>query len=190
MTKLPVLRTPRLLLIPATPATLAAELVSPAALGGALGVDVSPNWPPELYDADAVRWTLNALESGSCPPDWCLYYFAEFAEPPARSTLIGVGGFRGGPTADGTVEIGYGVVPESRRRGFAREAVDGLSAGRSAILAYRGSSPYTASPRAVDRRGDVGRVFVCRTSADAGGPDAINTRSAAPSSRPARPTAI
>lgn len=121
---MPLIRTPRLLLIPASPATLAAELVSPAALGELLGVNVSPSWPPELYDEDAVRWTLNAIESGSCPPDWCMYYFAEFAEPQNRSTLIGVGGFRGGPGDDGTVEVGYGVVPESRRRGYAREAVD------------------------------------------------------------------
>jgi RimJ/RimL family protein N-acetyltransferase len=123
---MPVLRTPRLLLIPATPATLAAELISPVALGESLGLDVPASWPPELYDEDAIRWTLNSLESGACPPDWCLYYFAEFAEPPKRSTLIGVGGFKGGPTDDGTVEIGYGVLPEFRRRGYAREAVDGF----------------------------------------------------------------
>ncbi len=123
---MPVLRTPHLLLIPATPATLSAELVSPSALGESLGVDVAPSWPPELYDADAVRWTLSSLESGACPPDWCLYYFAEYADPPRRAILIGVGGFKGGPTDDGTVEIGYGVVPEFRRRGYAREAVDGF----------------------------------------------------------------
>ena len=123
---MPALRTPRLLLIPATPSALRAELSSPAALGESLGANVSPSWPPELYDADAVRWTLNSLESGQCAPDWCLYYFAEYAGPPARSTLIGVGGFKGGASDDGTVEIGYGVVLESRRRGYAREAVDGF----------------------------------------------------------------
>lgn len=123
---MPTLRTPRLLLIPATPATLAAELVSSAALGESLGVGVSESWPPELYDADAVRWTLNAFEDGRCAPGWCLYYFAECADATGQTTLIGVGGFRGEPNEDGVVEVGYGVVPESRRRGYAREAVDGL----------------------------------------------------------------
>jgi RimJ/RimL family protein N-acetyltransferase len=123
---MPTLRTPRLLLIPATPATLAAELVSAAALGESLGVGVSASWPPELYDADAVRWTLNAFEDGRCAPGWCLYYFAECADAAGETRLIGVGGFRGEPTEDGVVEVGYGVVPESRRRGYAREAVDGL----------------------------------------------------------------
>ena len=123
---MPTLRTPRLLLIPATPATLAAELVSAAALGESLGVGVSASWPPELYDADAVRWTLNAFEDGRCAPGWCLFYFPECADAAGETRLIGVGGFRGEPTEDGVVEVGYGVVPESRRRGYAREAVDGL----------------------------------------------------------------
>jgi RimJ/RimL family protein N-acetyltransferase len=39
--------------------------------------------------------------------------------------VIGAGGYKGAPDDTGTVEIGYGVVPERRRRGFAREAVDG-----------------------------------------------------------------
>lgn len=123
---MPRIRTPRLLLIPATPASLSAELVSTAALGETLGADVAASWPPELYDADAVRWTLGALESGQWPPDWCLYYIAESAQAASRPRLVGTGGFKGGPDANGTVEIGYGIVTEARRRGYAREAVDGF----------------------------------------------------------------
>jgi len=148
--------------------------VSPAALRETLGLNVSPNWPPELYDASAIRWTLNALESGQCPPDWCLYYFAEYAEPPNRSTLIGVGGFKGGPSEDGSVEIGYGVVPEYRRRGYAREAVDGFAgwafddARVSRVIAH--TLPHLVASIAVLT--SAGFAYV-GPHADAGEPDAI-----------------
>jgi RimJ/RimL family protein N-acetyltransferase len=177
-------------LIPATRATLAAELVSAAALGESLGVGVSESWPPELYDADAVRWTLNALETGSCPPGWCLYYFAERAEVAGRTKLIGVGGFRGGPTADGVVEIGYGVVPESRRQGYAREAVDGLvgwafaDSRVSRITAH--TLPHLAPSIGVLT--SAGFTYV-GPDADAGEPDAVQyalTRAAYELSRAGR----
>lgn len=119
---MPIIRTERLTLIPATPAILRAELQSPRALAQALGLEVPVSWPPELYDADAVTWTLTMLEQQRFTSDWGCYYIGE-ALSAAPTRLVGVGGFKGGPDASGVVEIGYGIVPEARRRGYATEAV-------------------------------------------------------------------
>jgi RimJ/RimL family protein N-acetyltransferase len=123
------IRTPRLMLIAATAESLSAELASPQALGEFLGCDVPASWPPELYDADAVRWTLNWLAEHPEQAGWCLYYIVESPLAPSdRPQLVGVCGYKGGPDAAGEVEIGYGIVPEQRRRGFASEAVRGMLA--------------------------------------------------------------
>jgi RimJ/RimL family protein N-acetyltransferase len=124
-----VLHTPRLRLIAATPESLRAELVTPSALGDVLEVDVPPSWPPELYDADAVRWTLGFLLAHPDERLWSLYYLVEVGASAAeRDRLVGLCGFKGAPDEEGIVEIGYGVVAESRRRGFASEAVRALLA--------------------------------------------------------------
>ena len=126
---MPRIQTPRLVLIPASIATLNAELDGRRALARELDVDVPPSWPPELYDEAAVRWSLNALETRFLTPDWGLYYVAERLAADgasARQRLAGVVGFKGPPDSGGTVEIGYGILPERRRLGFAREAVDGM----------------------------------------------------------------
>ena len=125
---MPALHTPRLTLFPATMEVLEAELASPEALGRTLGVDVPSSWPPELYDADAVRWAIGWLADHHDDAGWCLYYMA--AKPTGtasgRPLLVGVAGYKGAPDVSGVVEIGYGVVPECRRRGFASEAVRAL----------------------------------------------------------------
>jgi RimJ/RimL family protein N-acetyltransferase len=46
----------------------------------------------------------------------------------ARERLIGIAGFVAPPAADGIVEIGYAIVREYQRRGFATEAVHALLA--------------------------------------------------------------
>ena len=121
------LRTPRLVLIPATTEVLEAELSSPAALGIALDTHVPASWPPELYDADAVRWTLRWLAEHGDDAGWSLYYVATLgAGGDARTALVGIAGYKGAPDANGVVEIGYGIVPEQRRRRFASEAVRAL----------------------------------------------------------------
>lgn len=115
--------TARLVLRPATAVTLRADLAGRAGLARALDAHVPDDWPPDLYDADAIGWTIRALERDPAAADWLGYYFLRAADP---NVLIGVGGFKGPPDGDGVVEIGYSIVRSERRRGFATEASRGL----------------------------------------------------------------
>ena len=125
---MPRIFTPRLVLIPATDETLRAELEGTAALARALGAGVSSEWPPELYDEAATRWCIAALERDPAFADWGMYYVAQPVEGGNGLQVIGAGGCKGPPDAAGLVEIGYAILPSHRRRGYAREAVDGLLA--------------------------------------------------------------
>jgi ribosomal-protein-alanine N-acetyltransferase len=120
----PTIDTPRLILVPATADAMNAELAGRDALAAVLGVDVPASWPPELYDADAVRWVLAALADGRHRDGWGFYYITERPSEGARPLLVGGGGFTAAPDDSGTVEIGYAVVPERQRRGYARETVE------------------------------------------------------------------
>jgi ribosomal-protein-alanine N-acetyltransferase len=50
-------------------------------------------------------------------------YWMVLRESSAVRTLVGAAGFKGMPSEDGIVEIGYGVVAGYQRRGFATETV-------------------------------------------------------------------
>jgi [ribosomal protein S5]-alanine N-acetyltransferase len=121
-----VIETSRLLLIPATPEMLSAELTNHGALAAALDATVPDTWPPEYYDGDAVSAALAALAGATEDRDWHLHYFAHKPAEQSSATLIGAGGYKGPPAEDGTVEIGYSIVRDAQRRGFASEAVRGL----------------------------------------------------------------
>ena len=121
------IRTARLVLQPATLELLRAELSSPEALARELGAEVPATWPPELYDTDAVRWTIAWLEQNADVREWGFYYILEAPHTTgAGARLAGAGGYKGPPNVAGAVEIGYAVVADRRRRGYAREAVGGL----------------------------------------------------------------
>lgn len=123
------IHTPRLELRPAAIDTLEAELRGPAELAAALAAEVPPSWPPDLYDRAAAEWTLAALRS--CAPadrGWWQRYFIRRPAAGAPATLIGCGGYKGPPDGRGAVEIGYAILPEHRRLGYASEAVGGLLA--------------------------------------------------------------
>jgi RimJ/RimL family protein N-acetyltransferase len=121
-----MLRTPRLHLIQATIASLRAELAGRAHLARELDIAVPESWPPELYDEAAIRFTLDRLECEPREEWWWLYYVAELHLPHGGARLVGVAGYKGPVNAEGSVEVGYGILPEYRRQRMAYEATQAL----------------------------------------------------------------
>lgn len=117
--------TKRLELVPATEPLVRAALDSSAALQATLGADVPPSWPPEYLDPPSLEFTLARLDEGPEQAGWWLH-FVVLRGGAANHTLIGSAGFCGPPASEGTIEIGYGIVADRRRQGYATETVRGL----------------------------------------------------------------
>ena len=117
-----LIRTRRLELRPAGVAELEAELSGREALAARLGVNVPDEWPPDLYDEAALRYTLDVVRKAGGDSAWAMYYMVA----PEQGTAVGVCGFKGPPDAEGTVELGYSVVGAYQRKGYATEATSGL----------------------------------------------------------------
>ena len=60
-------------------------------------------------------------------------YFVLLAGETGERVLIGTIGYKGPPSPDGTVEVGYGIVNDHQRRGYASEAVRALVAHAFAV---------------------------------------------------------
>jgi RimJ/RimL family protein N-acetyltransferase len=120
------LRTERLQLVAVTLELARAELASPRRLEKLLGAHVPPSWPPPLNDEKTLRWTIDYLAATPDGVGWGAWYFLHKEHGELRA--VGQGGFTGKPTGEGVVEIGYSIVPEAHRFGFAPEAVRALVA--------------------------------------------------------------
>jgi [ribosomal protein S5]-alanine N-acetyltransferase len=122
------LETERLELVPLTPKLARMALEDREQLGRCLGARVPPVWPGAAFTS-----MLPLLASGFEEPS--------DASPPLPTrlvvhredvVLVGETGFHGPPDRDGTVEVGYSIVPEYRGKGIALEATRELV--RDAIL--------------------------------------------------------
>jgi ribosomal-protein-alanine N-acetyltransferase len=83
-----------------------------------LGCSVPPGWMESIPAAER----LAQLEADPAEEPWLVRAMV------LRGTgrIVGQAGFHDPPDEDGTVEIGYEVVPRHRRRGYASEAVRAL----------------------------------------------------------------
>ncbi len=132
-----LIRTPRLELIAATLDLIAAELEGPEALSALLGVPVPLGWPPGEYDREALEFFTALLVSGGpAALGWYNWYAIAVGADGRREALVGGAGYLG-PPAEGVVEIGYSVMPQTRGRGFATEIVEALTTRALSLEAVR-----------------------------------------------------
>ncbi len=119
--------TARLELLPASGQLARCDVEDPVRFSEQLGARIPPSWPPELL-ADAREPLAKMLEDDPGLTGWMLWYWllrdGAAAEP--GFTLIGVGGFKGRPSADGMIEVGYALLPEYQRTGLGSEGLRGL----------------------------------------------------------------
>ena len=118
------LRTERLLLVAATLELAQAELTNRSRFETLLGAHVPPHWPPPLNDEHSIRWTVERLKADPAASGWYAWYFLHREHE--QKIAVGNGGFTGRPAPDGTVEVGYSIIPDYHRLGLAPEAVRGL----------------------------------------------------------------
>lgn len=128
--------TERLKLVPATVELARAALEGGPALAAGLGAVVPATWPPEFLDRPALEYMLACLAEGPQQAGWWLH-FVVLTHDASGGTLIGSAGYKGPPSPDGTVEVGYGIVRDHQRRGYASETVRGLLAHAFALPAVQ-----------------------------------------------------
>jgi len=117
------LSTTRLELIPATAPLVRAEMGQADLFSKLLGAEIPENWPPELL-VDVLPFFLEQLERHPEQTGWLSWYWVLRGD--AEAVLVGSGGFKGCPQPDGTIEVGYSVLPQYQGYGYATEAVSGL----------------------------------------------------------------
>lgn len=112
----------RLNLIAATADLIKLGIAGREFLSEALGVSVPQSWPPDLYGSAAMRFALTQLGNES-EQGWSFWYLVTAKEP---GELAGICGFKGRPDKRGSVEIGYSILKNFQRQGYASEAVEKL----------------------------------------------------------------
>ena len=111
-------------LVPATADSLRAECHDPESLPRMIEAVVPATWPPPTYERKVSAYALARLEKNPEHSGWWVWYLIRIDCD--RDTLVGTIGFKGAPSLEGTVEIGYSILEDHQRLGLATEAVNGL----------------------------------------------------------------
>lgn len=119
-------------MVPASVALARAELTDRTEFARLLSATVPGEWPPEIL-ADALPIFLEWIEAAPDRVGWYVWYAMMRAPREASDMLtldvgdilIASAGFKG-PPQNGTVEIGYSVLPRFQGHGYATEMVRAL----------------------------------------------------------------
>lgn len=117
----PSLFTPRLRVFRASPSQLSNLIAGAEAYQQQHGDRVAEGC---IEFPGALEFSLRQAQTTEEEGHWWLPYF--FVHQ-VDATLIGVGGFKGPPDADGTLEFGYGIAPAYQCQGLATEAAEALT---------------------------------------------------------------
>jgi [ribosomal protein S5]-alanine N-acetyltransferase len=118
--------TQRLRLIAATIEHGEAEVHKSGQLSKLLGAQIPETWPPPLNDDASMLWFLRYLQENPDAHGWTMWYFVLRNGPGGMPKVIGSGGFKGKPSTDGTVEMGYSIMENHQRQGYCTEAMRAL----------------------------------------------------------------
>jgi RimJ/RimL family protein N-acetyltransferase len=123
------LETERLRLVAGEEALARAEIEDRAEMARLLGVAVPGTWPPPLNDDASMRYFLRfTQEHPGAVGFGCWYWMLKPTKKSGTALLIGNGGFKGQPSEDGTVEVGYSLLAGYQGKGYATEGVRALVA--------------------------------------------------------------
>lgn len=115
-----LLTTLNLRLVACDPEILQTALAGDDQLAQALGVEIAREWT--TFGPEALRYAQIKLAESEHERGWWTYLPIHKID----NKLIGSGGYKGRPTEDGVVEIGYEIAPDYRCKGFATEMATGL----------------------------------------------------------------
>jgi len=107
---------PRLKLVDGNLELLTAALAGGGALEALLGVSVADDWAGFPEALPILRESYAKTPEGH---EWGSLFFVE----PHAGVLVGFGGFKGPPSSDAVVEIGYAIAPAFQGQGLATDAV-------------------------------------------------------------------
>ena len=128
------LETVRLLLVALLPSEIEWLIAGDVERASAeTGVEFPDGWPNDRDARDGLSWHLRALQSDPTQRAWRIRVVVERAS----NRVIGSINLKG-PPDEGDVEIGWGLVEESRGRGYAFEAA-------SAVMAWAARQPGVTS---------------------------------------------
>ncbi len=109
------MRAPRLTYVEATLALIEAALDGSPRLGALLKADIADDWTVFPDALPALREMIMEQPEGHA---WGTLLFV-LREP---RTLVGMGGYKGDPSPEGVVEMGYAIAPAFRGQRLASEA--------------------------------------------------------------------